>query len=256
MSDNLYAKPRTVSSINECEFYHTTEIPGIGLVEGQWDLRRGAEQYLGNYDFTDKRVLEIGPATGYLTFYMEKSAREVVTVDLPLEGRFWDFVPYHRLRAGKNATPEGAEVEQAFKAHLGRIRNGFWLCYEKFESKAKVFYGSAYELPKELGVFDVAVLGAVLLHTQCPAKILENCADIVTGSIIVTDLLDRSLGDEPVCRLMPSADKNCWDTWWAFSPRFFTQYLSVLGFSRCSLSTHKQLNRNKPSDMFTVVASR
>ncbi|MBV9971725.1 MAG: hypothetical protein JO135_00155, partial [Candidatus Eremiobacteraeota bacterium] len=34
-----YAEPRTVTNLSDCYFYHTMEIPGYGLVEGQWDLR-------------------------------------------------------------------------------------------------------------------------------------------------------------------------------------------------------------------------
>ena len=60
MRGDIYAQPQTGISLDECEFYHTCEIPGIGLVTGQWDLRRGLTQYLGSYDFTSKRVLEIG----------------------------------------------------------------------------------------------------------------------------------------------------------------------------------------------------
>jgi SAM-dependent methyltransferase len=256
MCSDIYAQPQTGISLDECEFYHTCEIPGIGLVEGQWDLRRGLMQYLGNYDFTNKRVLEIGPATGFLTFYMEKTAREVVATDLPLDLKLWDFVPYDRLRIGNNPTPQGAEVEKNFRAHLKRIRNGFWLCHEKFQSVARVCYSATNELPKELGMFDVAVLGSVLLHTQCPTKVLECCADFVTGSIVVTEMLDRSLGNAPICRLLPSVDNDLWHTWWNFTPQFFTQYLSVLGFATFSVSTHKQFAFNQEVELFTIVASR
>ena len=76
----LYEPPRSVSSVDQCNFYHSTDILGVGLVEGQWDLRAGCGDYLGGYDFTGKRVLEIGPATGFLTFQVEKTAREVVAV--------------------------------------------------------------------------------------------------------------------------------------------------------------------------------
>src|SRR4030042_6213554 len=109
MRNDIYAQPQTGTSLDECEFYHTCESPGIGLVEGQWDLRHGLAQYLGNYDFTNKRVLEIGPASGFLTFHIEKTAREVVAMDLPIDLKLWNFVPYDRLRIGNNPTPQGAE---------------------------------------------------------------------------------------------------------------------------------------------------
>ena len=73
----LYELPWQINSIEECNFYHSTDIPGLGLVEGQWDLREGFDEYLGGYDFAGKRVLEIGPATGFLTFRIEKTAHQV-----------------------------------------------------------------------------------------------------------------------------------------------------------------------------------
>jgi len=92
--NQLFEQPWKIKSVNECNFYHSTEIPGVGLIEGQWDLRQGLDEYLGGYDFTGKRVLEIGPATGFLTFQIEKTAQEVVAVELPMDRDFWNAVPY------------------------------------------------------------------------------------------------------------------------------------------------------------------
>jgi hypothetical protein len=80
MNDQLYEIPAQVESANECNFYHTRDIPGVGVVEGQWDLRERANECLGGYDFSGKRVLEIGTATGFLTLHMEQTASEVVAV--------------------------------------------------------------------------------------------------------------------------------------------------------------------------------
>ena len=35
---SVYAKPRTVTDLDECYFYHSMEIPGYGLVKGPWDI--------------------------------------------------------------------------------------------------------------------------------------------------------------------------------------------------------------------------
>jgi hypothetical protein len=55
MDEGLYEKPVQIASASECNFYHTTEIPGVGVVEGQWDLREHVDEYLGGYDSTGKR---------------------------------------------------------------------------------------------------------------------------------------------------------------------------------------------------------
>jgi O-methyltransferase len=256
MTADLYEMPRTVSSMTECDFYHAMEIPGDGVVEGQWDLREGVGVYLGSHDFDGQRVIEIGPATGFLTFHMESRGAEVVAVDLPMDDSFWDFVPYHHLGLADRDKRDESSVQQGFKEHIGRIRNGFWYAHEKFESKSKVHYGSPYDLPAELGRFDTAVMCAVLLHTQSPVRTIESCARLVTDTIIITEMHDPSLGDAPVCRLAPTVESETWDTWWTFSPRFFQQYLAVLGFGEQEVTFHKQLAHGNVHDMYTVVASR
>src|SRR5205085_2664900 len=52
----MFAAPRRVESPDECFFYHTMELPGVGLVRGQWDLRGRFDGY-GN-------VYEMPPALG------------------------------------------------------------------------------------------------------------------------------------------------------------------------------------------------
>lgn len=79
----LYANPRTVADIGDCHFYHAMEIPGFGPTpHPQWDLRGREATYLGNLPLAGRRVLEIGPASGHLTFWMESQGAEVVSVEL------------------------------------------------------------------------------------------------------------------------------------------------------------------------------
>jgi hypothetical protein len=59
---SIFAIPPDAVSPAEVEYYYTMEVPGPGLVEGQWDLRGIVDKYLGNVSFAGKRVLEIGPA--------------------------------------------------------------------------------------------------------------------------------------------------------------------------------------------------
>jgi len=253
---SLYETPWPVASAAECNFYHTTDIPGHGLVEGQWDLRAGVAEYLGHYDFTGQRVLEIGPATGFLTFEMEKSAREVVAVELPMDRSFWNAVPYESLGLARRQADAWTDSEKQFFEHIGGIRKGFWFCHEKFKSNAKVHYGSSENLTEELGQFDVALLAAVLLHTRSPVSILEGCARRVSGSIIITEMYLPELGEGPVCSLVPTVGNNAWDTWWRFTPRFFTQFLEVLGFTETRVNFHQQQAFGHWHEMYTIVASR
>ena len=74
-NDTIFADPLKVEDIGDCSFYHTVELPGYGVINGEWDLRGRVNEYLGNVDFAGQRVLEIGPASGFLNIRDGKARR-------------------------------------------------------------------------------------------------------------------------------------------------------------------------------------
>jgi SAM-dependent methyltransferase len=248
-TSSIFATPRIVRDVAECgQFYHTMEIPGQGLVRGYWDLRGGTDEYLGNFDFTGKRVLEIGPASGFLTFELEKRGADVVAADVA-DQRAWDFVPYPR------ATMQSACETRNEQIRL--LKNSFWFAHRKFGSQAKAWYGDIYNLPEGLGEFDVAVMASVLLHLKSPLLVMAECAKRAS-TLIVTDLLYPELEGQPVCRLDPTPENRHWDTWWNLSSDIIRQFASVLGFSSMTTSYHQQYFEDSGANahFFTVIARR
>src|SRR5262245_13452977 len=145
MAADGFSEPRLITNVDECSFYHTMEIPGIGLVQGVWDLRPIVDNYLGGVSFANKRVLEIGPASGFLTIEMEKRGASVVAVEIT-DDHGWDFVPYSASIMGKLYGPRADG--------LNRMKNSFWLTHAAHKSRAQLLYGDAYNLPDWLGSFD------------------------------------------------------------------------------------------------------
>jgi len=244
MVHDLYVQPPMVPEFKDCHYYHTVEIPGHGLVEGLWDLRQGVDDYLGHVPLVGRRVLEIGPASGFLTIEMEKRGAEVVAVEVP-DDPGWDFVPYSAPFMGSIYGPR--------REGMRSLKNSFWFTHAAHQSKAKLWYGDVYNLPEALDRFDVAVMGAVLLHCHSPLRIIEQCAKLAE-TLVITDMLVPQLVGQPVCRLVPNRDNRKWDTWWEFSPDFFIQFLEVLGFATPTVTTHVQYYLGQPYTFFTVVA--
>ena len=242
----LYASPRTVTGIDQCYFYHSMDLPRSGPVEGPFDLRPGIDSYLGGVSFVGKRVLEIGPASGYVTFHMEQSGADVVAVETSEEFG-WDYVP--QVEA---LTPV---VLQERAVIMDRLRNGFWLAHAEFGSSARIHYGSAYQLPAEMGQFDVAVMACVLLHCRDPLRVIENCARRAP-SLVIVDRSCPDLPDGPVCRLVPTRENGMWDTWWDLSPLLLRQFLAVMGFTNVTTTFHVQRYSNGMVPLFTIVAGR
>lgn len=160
---------------------------------------------------------------------------------------FWDL--YDRI-------PE--DLQAVFELNHGnieRIKNSYWFLHRAFESNAKVHYGNTYELPRELGEFDISVLACILLHSKYPHRILENCARLTREKVVVVEPFRQRQLTQSSVEFLP-VGKRWWDTWWGFSPKFFMDVLSSMGFIYSKVTYHTQKQFDIPEHMFTVVASR
>jgi len=253
---SLYAEPKVVTDPAECHFYHSMEVPGYGEFEGPWDLRGGEAEYLGGVDVSGKRVLEIGTASGFLCFHMEQAGADVVAFDLSPEQSF-DLVPYARS--------DHSGYTAAMKQHVGMINNAFWLNHRARNSQARAVYGTVYELPSELGAFDIATLGSVLLHLRDPFLALEKTLAHTRETVVITDK-SSSLHRIPL-RLSDKLARGMFfrpdaltcspeTTWWRLTPQLLQRMVAVLGFEESRVSYHRQLYMGKKTSLFTLVARR
>ena len=253
-----YAEPRDVSDLRECYFYHTMEIPGHGLLDGQWDLRRGIREYTGGIEFRNQRVLEIGTASGFVCFFMEQSGANVVAYDLS-EAQSWDIVPFATLDLNRELATR--------RTIIRKINNGYWLAHKAFHSKANVAYGTVYDIPLEIGAVDVSTFCSVLLHLRDPFLALWNAARLTRHTILVTDAISDvvssgaestpTLERKPLMTFLPNAQtRNPIDTWWRLSAGVVTSFLGVLGFEDSTVTEHIQSSKWGDVPMFSVVARR
>lgn len=246
-----FAKPRIITSLDECYFYHTIGIPGHGTVNGEWDLRNGLGDYLGNYNFRHKKVLDVGAASGCVSFHLEHFGAEVISFDLSDEYD-WDMVPHHGV--------DYAKLLSERREHIRRINNGYWLCHGAFNSKARVVHGVVYDIPVEIGPVDVAFYGSILLHLRDPFLALQNGARLANEAIIVSEIAPSGwfAGLRKRPKFCPSHKKpNSYsETWWKLPPKLISEYLAILGFEKQTLSWHKQLYAGRKKTLYTLVARR
>ena len=74
----VYAIPRLVGSIQDCHIHNTMELPGCGFIE---TCAMQSTTFTRARILPGRRVLEIGLASGYLTFEMERRGADVVSID-------------------------------------------------------------------------------------------------------------------------------------------------------------------------------
>jgi SAM-dependent methyltransferase len=248
-----FAAPRFVDRLEDCFFYHAMELPGFGLVPAHWDLRGRYDDYVGGVDVAGKSILDVGTATGFLSFEAEKrGASRVLSFDQN-DGAQQKFLPFK----DKPYYRDHAQWADRYRAEIERWKNAYWLSHRLLGSKAEVFYGDIYDLPAELGEFDIAIVGSVLEHLSDPITALGSISRLTKERIIVvTPLLDT---DEPIARFEGRAEKPEADfTWWTYSSGVYREVFGMLGFGieKISRATYYYMYGDRSEERATIVAKR
>lgn len=232
----------------DCFFYHSLDLP-LEQTTGIWDLRAQPSAYLGDVAFKDLSVLEIGPASGFLSFWMEGEGARVTALE-PSMAHLWDIVPFDGFDTPTWRTKFSASIEQ--------VRNSFWYAHQALGSNVRMIEADPYAIPELAGQFDVGVLGSVLLHSRKPFDLIQSVAKRVGKTMVITELYNPSLGPEAVCLFQPHRGVEQVDTWWQFSPQFFVSALGLLGFAKAKVIFHtqEQPGEKRSVSMFTVVCER
>ena len=245
-----YVVPWSVGDVSDCSFYHVMDLPGLGTFGDHWDLRKTVDDYLGRSDFSGKRVLDVGSASGFLTFEMERRGASVVSFDI-VEGTDWNIVPYANPRFDRE------ELSTRLEAHIIRIKKAYWFAHRVLNSAAQVYYGDVYDFPSALGLFDVVNFGMILPHLRDPFLALQSASRLSRERLIITQ--QSMLTSEPLMRFMPDPE-TCEDplTWWSISEGAMERMLQVLGFAVLSKvrAKHFCVVRNHHEVCTTFVARR
>jgi SAM-dependent methyltransferase len=249
----LLEQSRFVDRLEDCFFYHAMELPGFGLVPAHWDLRGRFDEYVGGVDMAGKSVLDIGTATGFLSFEAEKKgAANVLSFDMS-DARQQTFLPFRN----KLYYRDPARWAEVYGAEIEQWKNAYWLCHRLLGSKAEVYYGNIYELPAELGRFDVAIVGSVLEHLSDQITALASIARLTKETIVVVSPLLQT--EERIARFEALASNPEVDfTWWTYSLGVYREVFGMLGFriTRVSHAEYYYMHGDTLKERSTIVAVR
>ena len=288
------APPSDNISLNDCEWYHIMEIPGIdGLTDGVFDCRDDIGNILGNLDFKNKKVINLGPSTGYLSFEAERRGANVTSIDLSVDSEERDWTPI--------ADQDWKANLKSFMQDEKRRRNAFWYAHKALNSKSKLIISHINNLPEEVEMHDIGIIFSVLLHIRDPFLALQRMCSHVNEKIVITELGQyptyafrllpasmvisikdsiarfleknsnflsklpnfinkRLFRNRPDLRFLPEHGRIA-SKWWAFTPEAIIAMLKVLGFEKTKVNYHYYKSPDENGKItkvwnFTVIGER
>ena len=188
--------------VDSIDWYHTLDL-GPGVVTPGWlDHRAVVHKVPLPASLEGMRCLDVGTFNGFWAFEMERrGAADVVAVDV-LDPRAWDWP----------VRSEPAAVDAIGRRLAGG--RGFEIAREALGSRVHRIDRTVYELDgRELGHFDLAYVGSLLVHLRDPVLALERIR-AVSSTLVLVDGVDlpQTLRHPvlPVARL--DAQGRPW--WW------------------------------------------
>lgn len=264
--------PADVISLDDCEWYHIMEVPGIGITNGVFDCRKDIDNIFGNLDLKNKKVLNLGPITGYLNFEAERRGAEVTSIDLGVdpENLQRDWVVDVKKPWRKDLA--------AFMERERKRRNAYWFAHKALKSKSKLIISHINNLSDEVELHDIGIIFSVLVHIRDPYTALLRMCSHINEKIVITELggynMRKTLLNaipflyklfkekfikqkkSPHMRFLPKPEKQG-AAWWAFDKDTIIIMLELLGFGKTRVIYHNYQDENgKKVFQWTVIGER
>lgn len=220
----IFQKPMAEVLQEDCIFYHSFDLPDGRSIIGDWDMRGKFDEYIGHVSLAGKRVIDFGTASGFLSFEAEKRGANVVSFDADSTSRYTRLPHAASLYA---RDPEAAIRED--DKWLDGVKRSYWYAHNALLSKNRVVYGDIYNLPKELGLFDIAIIGQFLVHNRSGIDVLQAVAKNTSDYLIITEGVWQI--EEPAAKFIGRADRpSDFYSYWLYSPAFYYEVMGMLGF--------------------------
>lgn len=192
------------------DWYHSFYFDNGFEVRGDYDIGRDVEAYGFPEDMRGLRVLDVGAASGWFSFYFERRGADVTAFDIrgPED---WD------LAAGY-VWPRPEEFGSEWMASFRVMR-------ELLGSRVERVRGRVYDISAAMFAepFDLVFMGSLLLHLRDPIGALMAARRVCRGRLVATNWFLEAEG--PLADL-PSPG----NAWWRATRQAHVAWCRAAGF--------------------------
>jgi molybdenum cofactor cytidylyltransferase len=196
-------------------WYHTIELPGGETTPGIYDHRPYLPAYGLPEDLRGKTALDVGAASGFFSFELERRGALVTATDLP-SWKAHDFGVHY-------AAELGAGEAEAY------LHEPFLFAHRARGSRVTRTLTSIYDIsPASVGTFDFVFCGSVLIHLSDPATALRRLCEVTREAAIIATVVHPADTPDPIA-LFSGHLRG--DTWWAPNRAGFEAMVQSAGFA-------------------------
>lgn len=201
--------------LEECWFYHVMDLPGLGTVNhfGSWDLRGRFDDYVGYTPLSGKTLLDVGTASGFLTFEAERRGATVTSFDVP---------------SGDTVHIDPGTDAAAKRAEIIKLHNSYRLAHSLLGSRARTAYGNALELSRCVEPHDIVLIAQMLVHVRDPLSVIEQACKVAHETVIIAE---GSFEAELPLAAFCGAQSPGTNSWWHLSTTLYRDAFSIFGFA-------------------------
>jgi SAM-dependent methyltransferase len=214
-------------------WYHTIRLTPELRTPGVYDYEPCLPYFAFPDDMRGMSVLDVGAATGFFSFELERRGATVTAIELPSMSD-WDMPHSDRERTlGKLMQRHG--VKTVADVDYFQLEAPFDVCRAVLKSQVRRRFCRVYDLsPETVGAdgFDLVFVGDVLLHLFGPLLALARIAPLVRDTLVISQAMTESPDHQPTLTYVGGSE------WWAdgrtsWQPSidFLTQALRRFGFA-------------------------
>ena len=216
-------------------WYHTFAFHNGFEARGDYDIGLNIDEYGFPPDMAGLKVLDIGSASGWFSFFFEQRGAEVTAVDVP----HWDETDrfgYWGRPAVEHPTLFGPDPDTV---SLNPVSRTLWIMRALLRSRVRLVSAPVYEIRPELfggQAFDLVFMGALLLHLRDPIGALMAARSVCRDRMIATNWLLPDPPQEFPRADLPVLGPEEHSSWWRPNRQCYELWFRAAGFDSVDVS--------------------